>query len=410
MNIKQLLEKRAALLAEINKPETDEKRFAEIQSEIAKINFTIEQLKADEARAAKDADEAQKAAEQRAAREPSSQTSNPANKPDTTDIVRGMETPAGMETRAAMLKKREERAKDLQAGKMVKFESRAVTSDKAALATHASSEIVPAFEQVGTIDMIVDNEVIDGGEAYKVAFEKTIGMGGITDETTEYTDADPDFDYAEIGKNKITAYCEVSEETLKLPAAEYDAKVEAAVIGAVRKKAISQVFRGTGNKQFVGIFNAPANIIDADQTKTIATIDENTLDEFIFDYGGDETVESDAVLFLNKKTLKNFATVRLENGTKAYEIKINGNSGTINGIPFVTTSAVSAFDAAGAGVPYLTYGKLSAYKITYFSPYDVQKSTDYKFKEGMIAYKVSVMAGGSPVMYNGFINVIKSAT
>lgn len=45
MNIKELLEKRAALLAELQKPETTAERFAEIRSEVDKINFTIEQLK-----------------------------------------------------------------------------------------------------------------------------------------------------------------------------------------------------------------------------------------------------------------------------------------------------------------------------------------------------------------------------
>ena len=48
MNIKELLEKRAALLAELQKPETTAERFAEIRSEVDKINFTIEQLKKDD--------------------------------------------------------------------------------------------------------------------------------------------------------------------------------------------------------------------------------------------------------------------------------------------------------------------------------------------------------------------------
>ena len=71
MNIKELLEKRAALLAELQKPETTAERFAEIRSEVDKINFTIEQLKKDDSD--KRAEEARKAAEEadeRAARLP----------------------------------------------------------------------------------------------------------------------------------------------------------------------------------------------------------------------------------------------------------------------------------------------------------------------------------------------------
>lgn len=40
--INKLLERRAALMAEVEKPETDEKRFAELRAEIAKIDFAIE--------------------------------------------------------------------------------------------------------------------------------------------------------------------------------------------------------------------------------------------------------------------------------------------------------------------------------------------------------------------------------
>ena len=43
--LKNLQERRAACLAEIDKPETDEKRFAELRGEIAKIDFSIEETK-----------------------------------------------------------------------------------------------------------------------------------------------------------------------------------------------------------------------------------------------------------------------------------------------------------------------------------------------------------------------------
>ena len=60
---KELLEERAALIAEIDG--ADEKRFAEIKTKLAKIDYTVEQLNADEARKAQDDHDA----ELRAARE-----------------------------------------------------------------------------------------------------------------------------------------------------------------------------------------------------------------------------------------------------------------------------------------------------------------------------------------------------
>ena len=47
MNIKELIEKRAALLAELAKPETTAERFAEIRSEVEKLDYTIECAKKD---------------------------------------------------------------------------------------------------------------------------------------------------------------------------------------------------------------------------------------------------------------------------------------------------------------------------------------------------------------------------
>ena len=114
-----------------------------------------------------------------------------------------------------------------------------------------------------------------------------------------------------------------------MPAARYVAEVEGAVVGALRKKTIAQILHGSGKNQLVGIINAPENIIDTKQRKTIATIDENTLDDIVFDYGGDENVESDAVLLLNKLTLKEFAKVKGSDKKRAYEIVIRRNSGTI---------------------------------------------------------------------------------
>ena len=45
MNIKELIEKRAALLAEVQKPETDAKRLEEIRAEIEKLNNANETAK-----------------------------------------------------------------------------------------------------------------------------------------------------------------------------------------------------------------------------------------------------------------------------------------------------------------------------------------------------------------------------
>jgi hypothetical protein len=56
----------------------------------------------------------------------------------------------------------------------------------------------------------------------------------------------------------------------------------------------------------------------------------------------------------------------------------------------------------------MAYGPLSNYMLTIFSDMDVTRSTDYKFKQGMIAHKGVVFAGGNVVSKNGFLRVKKA--
>ena len=399
MNIKQLLEERAALLQEAAKPETTAERLAEIRARVEAINYTVTELRRDEA-------DAKAEEEKRAAR--------PANggAPAPAPVVVHDDAQVDAQKRtAANAEVIEKRGKALKNGEKVYIEHRAVASTSTALGTVASGDITPTFEQVGTLDTLVNEVHLEGtgAESYKKPFAKTIGEGSITAEGADYTTAEPTFDYASINKIKITAYAEVNEEVEKLPAAQYDTEVGNAVVGALRKKIIAQVINGSGTDELVGIVNAPTSIITAAQRKTIATIDENTLDNIIFDYGGDEDVEGDAYLVLNKLTLKEFAKVKGTDKRRAYDIVVRGNSGTINGIPFVCTSKLAAFGTVTAGNPYLIYGKLKGYELAYFADIEVTKSTDFKFKQGVTAFKASVMCGGSPAMYNGFMTVQKAA-
>lgn len=395
MDIKKLLEERKALLEELAKPETTEERFNEIRSRVKKIDFIVESAEKFKSPATPSDDEL------RGARLPNGGT-------DKTLFDQSKAPDAAK--RAAENEQMEKRAADLKAGKAIPFEVRAVTSSSTPLSTEVSGTINPAFEQVGTLDKLVHTSNLHGAESYRQPFVKSYGEGDITSEGGDAATAEPSFGYADINKVKITAYAEVSEEVEKLPAANYLAATEAAVYGAWRKKLIGQIIGGSGKSQLTGIVNAPADVIDSLQTKTIAKIDENTLDEFIFDYGGDENVEDDAVIILNKLTLKEFAKVKGSDKRKAYDIVIKGNRGTINNIPFVCTSKIAAFTKVTDGNPYMLYGKLSGYELTYFAPLEVSKSRDYKFKQGMLALKVSGFVGGAPAMYNGFMKIIKAAS
>lgn len=305
----------------------------------------------------------------------------------------------------------EKRAKDL-------LEMRAITipAASAVLGSHSSTSITPTFNEVSSVINLVDTVPVIGGESYEQPYIKGYGEGDYTAEEADAVEAEPVFGYAKISKTKITAYAEISKEMQKLPAADYDGVVQGAMRKAINKKVIREMFVGDGSDgHFSGIFNNPATnpVIDVATDLEYAAITETTLDDIVFSYGGDEDVEGGGacVLFISKKDLKAFAKLRGTDKKKLHDIKINGNSGTIDTIPFVITSACKTLSdpATVAGSYCMAYGYVKNYKNVIFSDVEVEQSKEYKFRKGMVAYRAEVYIGGNVVANNGFIRVKKSA-
>lgn len=276
-----------------------------------------------------------------------------------------------------------------------------------------ATTINPDFNQISTL---IDNVAImnlPGGESYKQPYATGHGTADYTAMGTAYSDVETTFDYAEINKTKITAYEESPEEITKLAAAPYDQEIQAGISKAIRRKITREILLGDGAAgHFVGIFEKGANApkaIDPATDKALTAIDEFTLDEIIYAYGGEEDVEAIQALVMNKADLLTFAKIRDTNGNKIYAITNYGNAGTINGIPFILNSACKAMSASAtaSGDYCMLYGNLKNYQMAVFSPIEVKRSTDYKFKEGMIAHAGVVFAGGNVVSKNGFLRIKK---
>lgn len=319
----------------------------------------------------------------------------------------------------------EERGQAIKDGKTVKFSARAVsTRVKAALSvsqtapvTHTANDVKPTFNNVSSLIDRVKAVPLNGGETYERGFVKGYGDGaGVTAEGKDYSATEPVFGYVTIEKQKITAYTEEPEEMVKLPSADYDGVVEESVTRAVRRYISRQILIGDGSTNKIkGIFYNPSaakdDVIDRNTDLELSTIDDSTLDEVIYSYGGEEDVEAVATLILNKADLKAFAKLRDKQGRKVYTIVNNGNTGTIDGVPFIINSACAAVsEKATADAPYaMAYGVLDNYELAIFSDIDTKKSTDYKFKSGQIAYRASIFIGGAVAAYNGFIRVKRAA-
>jgi HK97 family phage major capsid protein len=299
----------------------------------------------------------------------------------------------------------EKRGEDLKEKRSV-----TVSSSNVLLPEHKADNINPTFNEVSSLIDRVTIKPLIGGESFEQPYLKGYGEGGYTDEEGNPTTAEPSFGYATINKTKVTAYAEDTEELQKLPAADYEAEVMKGITAATRKKITKEILVGDGTTgHFTGIFDDGASAIDAAIDKEIVSIDEKTLDEVIYSFGGDEDVEDQAVLILNKLDLKEFATLRNSDGSKTYDVVHNGNTGTIDGVPYIINSACNAIsdDTVTAGEYSMAYGPLSNYTMAIFSEMEVKRSTDYKFKEGMIAHRGVVFSGGNVTAQNGFLRIKK---
>lgn len=289
-----------------------------------------------------------------------------------------------------------------------------LSSSSAVLTQHTATDVKETFNEVSSLVDRVKAIPLPGGESYKRGFVKSYGEGGYTAESADYTTAEPTFGYASMTKSKITAYCEEPEEIKKLAPAAYDSIIEGSTEIAIRKKLSKQILVGAGgNNSLMGIFFNPTNasddIIDRSTDIELSAIDENTLDTIIYSFGGEEDVEDASVLILNKADLKAFATCRLSDGKKAYSVVNHGNTGTIDGVPYIINSACKAISnsATSAGSYCMAYGPLSNYELPVFSDLDIQHSTEYKFKQGQIAHRGDIFIGGNVAAHNGFLRVKK---
>lgn len=336
------------------------------------------------------------------------------------DAEGGEEPTGGEENEDVKDKAKEQRGQSLKAGKAVKFSAKKTFGAKNALSvsqtvtpTHSAADVKETFNDVSSLVDRVTAIPLNGGEAYQRGYVKSYGDGaGGTAENADYNATEPVFGYVTIEKQKITAYTEEPEEMIKLPNADYDGIVEGSVTKAIRRYMSRQILIGDGTSgKFKGIFHNPSEekdrVINPATDLSMAAIDDGTLDEIIYSFGGNEDVEDAAVLVLNKKDLKAFAKLRDKQGRKVYTIVNHGNTGTIDGVPYVINSACGAVTDAQtqADVYCMAYGPLSNYEMAIFSDIDARKSVDFKFKQGQIAYRADVFAGGAVATYNGFLRV-----
>ena len=300
----------------------------------------------------------------------------------------------------------EKRGKALKEARVIQ-----VSSEEILLPEHTAPNIAAyPFAQVSSLVDRVKVVNLNGGETYKKSFIKGNGIAGLTAEGATYSETEPDFGYLTITKVKVTAYTEITEELEKLPSLPYQAEVIKNINIALKKKISEQILKGPGTSNtFTGIFSDQAVALADATPLEISAITDSTLDDIVFAYGGDEEIEVGAYLILNKNDLRAFAGLRTAEGRKVHTIDYINS--TIDGIPYIINSHCKALTDTNTseGEYVMAYGGLHNYEVPIFSPVEIGKSTDYKFKDGIISYKASVFTGGNVVGYNGFLRIKKKA-
>lgn len=381
---------------------------AENDEELDDATAKAEDLKAEVERLRAELDEAEAALEEEQKVDEEIQKENEDLKEEERNKMENREVRAvrveTAEERAAKMREVEERAKALKEGRSV-----TVASSNILVPDHSLKDLAPyPFQAVTSFVDEVNIINLDGGETYEKAFVKSYGTGDTTAEGADYATAEPTFGYATIAKAKITAYAEISEEVLKLPAANYEAEVTKGVEIALKKKMAQQVISGAGSTNtFKGITAAGVEALEASDVVSVSAVSDTTLDEILYSFGGDEEVLGSGVLILNKLDLKAFATLRNTDGTKTYEVDYKAK--TIDGIPYIINSNLPSLATAEADTTCMLFGVPKGYDVAIFSPVEIMKSTDYKFKQGIVCYKASVFAGGNVGSYRAFVKVNKKA-
>lgn len=281
-------------------------------------------------------------------------------------------------------------------GRMVidNTEARAVLVSSGSIAT--PTEVSGIHDIIGArVSSIVDMvKVVNAGGmgAYKVAFQITDAEAAAQTEGETYQTSDATFGLVTITPETKAILSYISKQTQKQTPLNYQAKVEESALIALRKAAAKLVTEK--------IVASPLST-----ALSVTAIGADTLRKIAFSYGGDESIEGGATLFLNKKDLIKFGDARGQNEKKAvYEITpdaSNPNTGIIKDGGLTVPYCIDSNLTEGT----LVYGAAHACELALFSDYEIKVSEDFAFDKGMLAVRGDVELGADVVKQGGFVKV-----
>ena len=284
-------------------------------------------------------------------------------------------------------------------------ESRSLLLSDGKIATPTKvSDFSESITGVSSIIDMVTVEDCTGMSEDNVPYEDTEAEASDKVEGTAATESSGTFGIVSIKPSLKSLISYVSKEIKNQTNLDYTAKVQEQGIRALRRAAVKVVTDAVINSSL------------KKEVTDIAAIDDKTLRKIVLNYGSDDTVEGDAVLFLNKADLVAFGDIRGEKEKKAvYEITPDGanpNTGIIKDGGLSVRYCINSKCAALTGttnsstsktLPTMFYGKPKAVKLDLFGDYTIETSTDYKFAEGLLAILSEARIGSELVVKNGMV-------
>lgn len=271
------------------------------------------------------------------------------------------------------------------------------------------------------------NDTVGAKHSSIIDLVKIVDCGGMGSNKVAYIDTDADaaaehtegsaatakeatFGYVEITPKTLATYAQISEQAKNQTPLQYEAKVQEQALISLRKAAVKLVI----SKLKASTLNKAVDASVSSAKKGI--LDENTLTDFLLEYGGDESVVGEAVLFLNKKDLRAIGKIRgTQDKKKVYEIVPDGSNPNVGiikdgglSVKYCICSELAAcVDTAqgSAAIPTMFYGNPQCLELDLFTDYQVKVSEEFAFTSLMDTILGSVSLGADVVAKNGFVSL-----
>lgn len=290
-------------------------------------------------------------------------------------------------------------------------ETRNILSTGVAKPVGVNETINDNMNMASSIVDMVKTVSCEGMGSNMVVYVDTDATAGDRTEGVAPSNGEPTFGKVTIAPKLVGVLGYVSNEIKKQSPVQYESKVRTEFNKALKNKIA---------KVIVDAIYDDTSI--AKRVTDIAKIDATTLRKLALNYGGDDSVEGNAVLFLTKADLVAFGDVRGTNEKKAvYEITpdtMNPNTGIIRdgglAVRYCLCSQLNSLTGAVASasddVCTMIYGQPQAFELDVFGASNVLADESYKFAEGLITIKGEASANGAVVVKNGFSVVTLAKT